>query len=87
MEIKVRHTSSFVSVQVVESLTTIDLGMLNGAERDELACILVDAAFEMGPKHYNDCAEWFSAILAKRGIELPNAQNQGLETAKGGEHD
>lgn len=72
MEIKVRHTSSFVTVQVVESSTTLDLGMLNDAERDELAGILVDAAFELGPKYNNACAEWFAALLAKRGIELPN---------------
>jgi hypothetical protein len=85
MEIKVIHTSSFVNVKVVESSATLDLGMLNNDERDELAGVLVDAAFEMGPKHYNDCAEWFAAILAKRGIELPDAQNQGLETAQGGQ--
>jgi hypothetical protein len=71
MEIKVRHTSSFVTVQVVESSTTLDLGMLNDAERDELAGILIDAAFEMGPKYNNTRAEWFAVLLAKRGIELP----------------
>jgi hypothetical protein len=73
MEIKVRHTSRFVTVQVVESSTTIDLGMLNDAERDKLAGILIDAAFEMGPKYNNVCEEWFAALLAKRGIVLPSS--------------
>lgn len=72
MEIKIKHTSSFVTVQIVESSTTLDFGMLNDAERDELASILVDAAYEMGPKYNNACAEWFAKLLDKRGIELPN---------------
>jgi hypothetical protein len=55
--------------------------MLNNAERDELAGILVDAVFEMGPQYDNTCADWFADLLAKRGIELPEAQNHGLETA------
>jgi hypothetical protein len=75
MEIKIRHTSRFVNVQVVESSATIDLGMLNDAERDELAGILVDAAFEMGPKYNDECAEWFADLLAKRSIVLPTNLN------------
>jgi hypothetical protein len=75
MEIKIRHTSRFVNVQVVESSATIDLGMLNDAERDELAGILVDAVYEMGPKYNDTCAEWFAALLAKRSIELPQRRS------------
>jgi hypothetical protein len=47
--------------------------MLNDAERDKLAGILIDAAFEMGPKYNNVCEEWFAALLAKRGIVLPSS--------------
>jgi hypothetical protein len=73
MEIKVRHVGRFVDVQVVESSTTIDLGVLDEAERDELAGILVDAVYGMGPIYNDKCAEWFADLLANRGIVLPNA--------------
>ena len=73
MEIKIRHTSSFAQAQLVEGQTTIDLGLLNDSERDELAGTLLDAAYELGPQYNNACAEWFAELLAKRGIELPNS--------------
>jgi hypothetical protein len=76
MEIKVRHVTRFVDVQVVESSETIDLGVLDDAERDELAGILIDAVYEMGPIYNDKCAEWFADLLAKRGIELSNATAQ-----------
>ena len=68
MKIMVRHVGGFVTAQVVESSTEIDLGMLNKAERDELAGTFVDAAFSMGPQDMNDCAEWFSDLLKKLEI-------------------
>ena len=77
MEIKIKHTSSFAQAQIVEGQTKIDLGLLNDSERDELAGTLIDAAYELGPQHNNACAEWFAELLAKRGIELPNADLTG----------
>jgi hypothetical protein len=83
MEINVRHAIRFVNVKVVESSTTIELRMLDKAERDELAGVLVSAAFEMGPQYNNTCAEWFADLLAKRGIELPDASGQPRLSHKG----
>ena len=70
MEINIRHTSSFAYVKIIEGQTTIDLGMLNDAERYELAGTLLDAAYELGPRH-NARSEWFDGLLTKIGIELP----------------
>lgn len=72
MEIKVRHTQAFVAVQVCDGQTTIDLGTLNEAERDELACQLILAAFEMGPTDYDQCYDWFPKQVARCGIESPS---------------
>jgi hypothetical protein len=74
MEIKIKHTSSFAQATIVDGQTTIDLGLMNDNERDELAGTLLDAAYELGPRYNNACAEWFVALLAKRGIELPNTE-------------
>ena len=73
MEIKVKHTSSFAKVSVVEGQTTIDLVLTNGSERDDLARTLIDAAFEMGPREHNNACEWFADMLERCGIPLPNA--------------
>ena len=82
MEIKVKHTSSFATAVVVEGQTTIDLGMLNDDERDDLARTLIDAALELGPRYNNACAEWFAGMLERCGIELPNTKLTGGLPAK-----
>ena len=76
MEIKIKHTSSFVQVGVAEGQTTIDLGLLNDDERDDLARTLIDAAYEMGPKYNDACEEWFAGMLERCCIELPNASRE-----------
>ena len=73
MEIKVKHTSSFAKVSVVEGHTTIDLALMNDSERDDLARTLIEAAFDIGPEYNNTCAEWFAGMLERCGIPLPNA--------------
>ena len=70
MEIKIRHTSSFAEVAVVEGQTTIDLGALSDTERDALAMMLANAAFELGPKYHLARTEWFAEILKRCDIEL-----------------
>ena len=59
MEIRVRHTESFVAVEIVEGGTTIDLGLLSHEERDALASTLVSADVQMGPGYNEACKEWF----------------------------
>ena len=76
MEIKIKNISRFVQIRIADGQTTIDLGLLNEVERDDLARTLIDAAFEMGPRDSNACAEWFTGMLARCGIELPNVQDQ-----------
>ncbi len=79
MEVKIRHTSSFAQATIIEGQTTIDLGLLNDSERDELAGTLLDAVYELGPRYNSDCVEWFAALLAKTGIELPNDKLTGQQ--------
>lgn len=78
MEIKVmRNCRKYVAVSVKIDQTTVDLGLFNDEERDDLARILVDAAYEMGPSsmsNMNECNEWFGGLLQKCGIDLPPNQ-------------
>jgi len=80
MEINVRRHSVYSWVVVKDGSTTIDLGMLNGEERDDVAQVLINAAYEIGPKFHYDCDPWFAAMLEKCGINLPqqcNIQQEG----------
>lgn len=71
MEIKVKHISSYVEACVSEGQTTIHLGLLNDSERDDLAKILINAVYDIGPQQRDACAEWFAEILDRCGIILP----------------
>jgi len=71
MEIKVEPLSSYANVKIVEGGTTIELGLLNKDKRDELAGVLICAAYDLGPR-YSPREEWFSALLSKHNIKLPN---------------
>mgnify|MGYP001769701475 CR=1 FL=1 len=73
MEIKVKPISRFKAVSITEGQVIIDLGMLNEADVEEFAGVLVDAVLELGPQQISELADWVTAMLEKRGIKLPNS--------------
>ena len=72
MKIEIRRHSVYSWVVVKDGGTTIDLGMLNDDERDDLAKTLINAAYEVGPTFKYDCDPWFFGMLETCGIDLPN---------------
>ena len=78
MEIDVRRHAVYSWVVIKDGGTTIDLGMLDDDERDDLAQTLINAAYEVGPKYHYDCESWFAGILEKCGIKLPNGKDECL---------
>ncbi len=78
MQIKIKHTSSFVQVMIVDGQTTLDLGLLNDEERAALAETLINAAYDIGPQYNNACAKWFADRVERCGIELPNTSKEEL---------
>ena len=74
MEINARRHAVYSWVVIKDGGTTIDLGMLDDDERDDLAQTLINAAYEVGPKYHYDCEPWFAGILEKCGIKLPNVK-------------
>jgi hypothetical protein len=76
LEINVRHTNcSFNSVKIIEGQTTIDLGLLDDRERDDLANIFINAIYEMGPRGHGQCEAWLNERLTNSGIDLKEAIN------------
>jgi hypothetical protein len=50
-------------------------GLLDDSERDDLAKMMIDAVWQMGPR--NNCeGEWFAWLLNELGIELPQPPEQ-----------
>lgn len=84
MDIKTRHTGSnqFVEVIVCDEGTTINLGLLNESECEELAEKFINAAHEIGPRFYAEATPWFFERVAKCGIDLPNAGLDRQEEAR-----
>jgi hypothetical protein len=75
MEIKIKHTNSFVRVMIIDGQTMIDLGLLNDKERDALAETLIEAVYVLGPPYNNACEKWFADRIKRCGIELPEEEN------------
>jgi hypothetical protein len=51
--------------------TTINLGLLNDAERNKLAEELIDGLSELGPINHREFKTWLNQLLKERcGIEL-----------------
>lgn len=75
MEIEARHTTTgFVDVTVVLDGTTVSLGLLDEEERDALAAVFLDAAYDIGPKDRWDCETWYAERLEACGIDLPSPE-------------
>ena len=76
MEINVKNTLRFCTVKIAEGSATIDLGLLNDAECEELAQKFLDAAYALGPHPCvpNETSLWFAGLLDKCGIELPEKE-------------
>lgn len=76
MQIIVKKNTRYPSVHIIEGGTTLDLGLLDERERDEMAKEFVEALWAMGPVGSDDCAAWLARMLAEVGIDMPN---EGLE--------
>lgn len=74
MNVNVRRVHGYVSVQVIDGGFTLDLGLLNESERDELAKTLINAAYEIGQLDIGSCSEWFARLVNECGIELPEQE-------------
>lgn len=72
MQIIVKKYSRYPSVHIIEGGTTLDLGLLDERERDEMAKEFVEALWAMGPVGSDDCAAWLARMLAEVGIDMPN---------------
>ena len=77
MQIIVKKYSRYPSVHIIEGGTTLDLGLLDERERDEMAKEFVEALWAMGPVGSDDCAAWLARMLAEVGIDMPNTTGQG----------
>lgn len=71
MKIETKRTTSLIGVKIVDGGTTVDLGLLNDDERDELARELVEAVWAIGPNSHDNCSKWLADILSESGIKLP----------------
>ncbi len=77
MKITVKKFSQYPDVKITHDSTTIELGMLDASERDELSREFVDAMWAMGPSNNDECAEWLFGIISACGIDMPNVRGQG----------
>ena len=76
MNITVKKFSQYPDVKITHDSTTIELGMLDASERDELSREFIDAMWAMGPRDNDECAAWLLGIIAACGIELPNVRGE-----------
>ena len=72
MKITVRKIYKYSSVEIEHDSTTIDLGMMDAGERDELSREFINAMWAMGPSNNDECVAWILGIIEACGIELPN---------------
>lgn len=73
MKITVKKAYEYSSVKIEHDSTTIDLGMMDAGERDELSREFIEAMWAMGPSGNDECVAWILEIIEACGIELPNA--------------
>ena len=71
MKIECHKNSMFHAVKIIDGSTTIDLGLLDESERDDLAIELIQAIYAIGPYGQADALEWLCGIFKQCGIELP----------------
>lgn len=77
MKITVKKAYEYSSVKIEHDSTTIDLGMMDAGERDELSREFIEAMWAMGPSGNDECVAWILEIIEACGIELPNTAAHG----------
>ena len=60
----------YYSIGIETDNATLDLGVFNDDERDELARILLDAVWRFGPSDACDFEKWLAHMLSEYNINI-----------------